>query len=69
MTHLKNLAEEYQCAILIIEHMNKAMSGKAMYRGNGSIDFSAAVRSILMIGTHRADKEQKGVALIKAIKG
>lgn len=33
------LAEKYQCAIVLVGHMNKAVRNKAAYRGIGSIDF------------------------------
>ena len=44
------LAEKYQCAILLIGHMNKASGNKAAYRGMGSIDFFAVARSVLLVG-------------------
>jgi AAA domain len=46
---LARLAETYDCAIVPIIHMNKG-AAKALYRSLGSIDFSAAVRSVLMFG-------------------
>ena len=36
---LAALAEKYQCAIVLVGHMNKAAGNKAAYRGMGSIDF------------------------------
>ena len=42
-------AQKYQCAIILVGHMNKASGGKKLYRGLGSIDIAAIVRSILMI--------------------
>ena len=36
---LATLAEKYQCAIVLVGHMNKAAGNKAAYRGMGSIDF------------------------------
>jgi hypothetical protein len=44
------LAERYGCAILIVRHWTKAAQDRAIYRGLGSIDFSAAARSILVAG-------------------
>ena len=49
MKRLAFLAEEYQCAIVLIGHMNKSNSGKHLYRSLGSIDIAAAARSVLMI--------------------
>lgn len=44
------LAEKYNCAIVLIGHMNKAYGAKSTYRGLGSIDFQAAARSVLVVG-------------------
>lgn len=42
-------AEREQCAVILIGHMNKSESSKTLYRGLGSIDISAAARSILYV--------------------
>ena len=47
---LATLAEKYQCAIVLVGHMNKAAGNKAAYRGMGSIDFFAVARSVLLVG-------------------
>ncbi len=50
MNKLKELAESTGCSVILVGHLNKNSSGKANYRGLGSIDFSAAARSVLAIG-------------------
>lgn len=55
MARLANLAAQYHCAILLVRHIRKEQ-GKALYRGIGSIDFTAAVRSVLLAG-HAEDDE------------
>lgn len=50
MKRISVLAEKYQCAIILIGHMNKNSNGKSSYRGLGSIDFQAAARSVLIVG-------------------
>lgn len=63
---LAGVAERTGCAILIIGHMNKAMSQtKGLYRGLGSIDIAAAVRSILLVGR---DKEQENTRVMAHLK-
>ncbi|MDD4414948.1 MAG: AAA family ATPase, partial [Oscillospiraceae bacterium] len=47
---LCTMAEKTCCAVILIGHMNKDTKGKALYRGLGSINYSAAVRSILVVG-------------------
>ena len=49
MTRLSRIAEEKQCAIILVGHLTKRENGKDLYRGLGSIDFAAAARSILMV--------------------
>ena len=50
MTHLKFVAEKYQCAVILIGHLNKATGMKVSYRGLGSVDIQAAARSVLLVG-------------------
>jgi hypothetical protein len=50
LAKLVTLAERYNCAMLLIRHLGKAQTDRAIYRGLGSIDFVAAARSVLMIG-------------------
>jgi hypothetical protein len=48
---LARLAELYDCAIVVIRHLNKAKVGRSIYAGQGSIDFTAAARSVLLAGS------------------
>lgn len=50
LVRLQHLAEKHHCAIMIIRHFTKGVRDKAIYRGQGSIAFTAAVRSELMAG-------------------
>lgn len=50
MKRLSLLAERTGCAVILIGHMNKMGSAKSAYRGLGSIDIRAAVRSVLVVG-------------------
>ena len=59
------LAEKYQCAIVLIGHMNKAAGNKAAYRGMGSIDFFAVVRSVLLVGRVEGKPNIRAVVQIK----
>lgn len=47
---LARLAEEHQCAVLLVRHFAKAAAGRAIHRGLGSIDFTGAVRVELHAG-------------------
>jgi hypothetical protein len=48
-TRLGNIADRTNCAIAIIGHLNKMSQTKVMYRGLGSADINAAVRSVLLV--------------------
>ena len=47
---LGDVAQATSCAIVLIGHLNKAAGTQSTYRGLGSIDITAAVRSLLFIG-------------------
>ncbi|ADU21241.1 AAA family ATPase [Ruminococcus albus] len=65
MSHLGAIAEKYGCAIVLIGHMNKAMGMKSTYRGLGSIDITAAARSVLIVAR---DKENPNFRMIAHTK-
>ena len=66
MSHLASIAEKYGCAVVLIGHMNKAMGMKSTYRGLGSIDITAAARSILLVARDRSDRDRRIVMQIKS---
>lgn len=66
MKRVAVLAEKYQCAIILIGHMNKNSNGKSSYRGLGSIDFQAAARSVLIVGRVKEEPETRVVCHVKS---
>ena len=62
---LGQLADKYECAIILIGHMNKAAGNKAAYRGMGSIDFFAVARSVLLVGRVEGEPNLRAVVQIK----
>ena len=65
MKRISVLAEKYQCAIVLVGHMNKAAGNKAAYRGMGSIDFFAVARSVLLVGRVEGEANIRAVVQIK----
>lgn len=65
MRRLSSVAERHQCAIVLIGHLNKASSGKSLYRGLSSIDITAIARSVLMI---TRDSEHPEIRFMYPIK-
>jgi hypothetical protein len=47
---MKDLATETGVALVGIRHLNKSGQGSPLYRGGGSIAFTAAARSVMMTG-------------------
>ena len=65
MLPLKQLAEETGVAVLLVRHLNKDGGLRAMYRGGGSIAFSASARSVLVAERH---PEQDGMYVLARVK-
>jgi len=65
MKRLTVIAERTGCAILIIGHMNKASGSKGIYRGLGSIDITAAARSVLLVGRLKSNPSIRVMAQLK----
>ena len=56
--YLGGVAERTGAAIVLIGHLNKNAGTHANYRGLGSVDISAAVRSILLVGKVEKETER-----------
>jgi hypothetical protein len=65
MARLAETAERHQCAMLLVRHLTKSGKDKSIYRGLGSIDLTAACRSVLLVGV---DPEDDGSAALVHIK-
>lgn len=62
---LARLATKYNCAVVLIGHLNKSNSSKNIYRGLGSIDITAIARSVLMV---EKDEEKPYIRLVYPVK-
>jgi len=65
MKQLTAIADRTGCAIIIIGHMNKASSAKGIYRGLGSIDITAAARSVLLVSRVKNNPSVRVMAQLK----
>ena len=65
MHRLSLWASTYDCAVVLIGHLNKNESGKELYRSLGSIDVVAAARSVLQV---ERDEEDEYIRVVKQIK-
>lgn len=66
MSQLARLAEKSDVAILAIRHLTKGGQLKAIYRGLGSIDFTAACRSVLLAGCDAENSHNRALVHIKS---
>jgi len=57
MHRLGMWASTYDCAIVLIGHLNKKENSKDLYRSLGSIDVVAAARSVLQIERDEDDRD------------
>jgi len=64
-TPLADLAQRTGCAILLVRHLNKQGDLKAKYRSGGSIAFTGAARSVLVVEEH---PEQPGLMVLARVK-
>ncbi|MCW8137708.1 MAG: AAA family ATPase [Planctomycetota bacterium] len=62
---LAALAADHGFALLAIRHLAKAGGGRAIYRGLGSIDFSAIARSVVRIGEDPERPESRVLVHVK----
>ena len=66
MSQLARLAEKFDVAILAVRHLTKGGMLKPIYRGLGSIDFTAACRSVLLAGRDVENRQNRALVHIKA---
>lgn len=66
---LARLAEEHKCCILLVRHLGKAQTARAIHRGLGSIDLTGAVRTELMAGSSPKDAAQRALVQVKSNLG
>jgi len=65
LTPVAELAERFRVAVLVIRHLTKGNRDKAIYRGQGSIAYVAAARSVLLAGKNPADETERAIVCIK----
>ena len=65
MQRLGMWASVYDCAVILIGHLNKKEGSKDLYRSLGSIDLIAAARSVLQMERDSGDPDVRIVRQIK----
>jgi AAA domain len=62
---LAGIAAAHHCAIVIVRHLSKARHPQALHRGIGSVDFTAAARSALLVAPDKANDQRRIMAHTK----
>jgi hypothetical protein len=65
MARLSELAKARNVTIIALRHLTKGEKDKAIFRGLGSIDITAAARSAVLIGEHPEDPGTRAMVHIK----
>ncbi|MCR5305631.1 MAG: AAA family ATPase [Oscillospiraceae bacterium] len=65
MSALAEMAELSGAAIVLIGHMNKMQAAKSIYRGLGSIDLTAAARSVLTVARDPKNPDNRIIFQVK----
>jgi hypothetical protein len=66
MKQLAAIAERHDCAIVLVRHLTKSGKDRAIYRGLGSIDLTAACRSVMLVGCDPNDATRVALVHIKS---
>ncbi len=59
------MAERHNVSLVVIRHLTKGARDRAIYRGAGSIAYSAAARSVLLVGANPRDPRERAVVCTK----
>ncbi len=62
---LAAIAERYNVAVVAVRHLTKGGRDKAIYRGLGGIGYTAAARSVLLVGKNPNHPTERVVVCIK----
>jgi hypothetical protein len=69
LSPLAELADRTRCAVLLIRHLTKRVSARALYRGQGSVGIVAACRTGLLLAAHPGDPAARVLAVTKSNLG
>src|SRR3989442_136267 len=65
LTPLAALVERFGVALIAIRHLTKGARDRAIYRGQGSIAYTAAARVVHLVGVDPNNDKQRVIACIK----
>jgi hypothetical protein len=60
------LPDTFRCVVVAVRHITKSKGGRAIYAGQGSIDYTATARSVLLAGSSAQDPGEHALLHIKS---
>lgn len=69
LTPIAALAMKHQVAIICIRHLTKGGRDRPIYRGQGSIAYTAAARIVMIVGKNPDNEEERVIVWIKVTNG
>lgn len=66
MNLFKDLARRFDCAAIVLRHLTKVSTTRAIYRGQGSQAFAGVARVIMTVGVSPDDPDTRVVAVTKS---
>jgi hypothetical protein len=61
----KKMANDFNCAVLVLRHLTKNSGTSAIYRGQGSISMTGAARIVMSMGVDPDDADTRAMAVTK----
>jgi hypothetical protein len=66
LLRLRKIAEEFECAIVLVHHANKSQSGEPLLKISGSMGITAIARHVLFVGKHPDDENLRVAGIAKS---
>ena len=63
--YFKDIARRFNCGVVLVRHLTKSGSNKAIYRGQGSIAFAGAARIVVSVWKSPVDEDDRIVSCTK----
>ena len=63
--NFREIAKRFNCAVLVLRHLTKSTKEKALYRGQGSVAFTALARVVMTVGISPDDEDTRVMAVTK----
>ena len=63
--NFREIAKRFNCSVAVLRHLTKSNKEKALYRGQGSVAFTALARVVMTVGISPDDEDTRVMAVTK----